>query len=60
MALLVDIFLYNVKTEKWEDYGYSVCPMLQVLNIDADKETIEYFVNSGYFLLPVYKGRITP
>jgi hypothetical protein len=60
MSLIIDIKIYIPDKDKFEDYGWSVCPLLQVLNTDGDDSTNEYYVNSGVFSLPVYKGRIKP
>lgn len=58
MSILIDIKSYDPKRDTFEDYGYSIVPLLQTLNTDADEETIEYYVNSGHYALPIYKGKI--
>ena len=59
MSLLIDIKVYIPDKDTFEDYGWSVCPLLQVLNTDGDDSTNEYYVNSGVYSLPVYKGKIS-
>ena len=58
MSILLDIKCYNPDRDRFEDYGYSICPMLQDLNTDGNDDSLELYVNSGVFVLPVYKGRI--
>ena len=45
--------------DKFVDYGFAVVPVLTTLNTDADETTTEYFVASGIFSIPVYKGKPT-
>lgn len=58
LSLLVDIFTFNAATNTWDPYGFSLCPLLTQLNTDADQDTNEFYVQSGYFVLPVYTGRV--
>jgi hypothetical protein len=58
MSILIDIKAFDPKTDQFSDYGFSIIPLLTSLNTDGDDETNEYYVNSGYFALPIYQGRI--
>ena len=44
--------------DKFLNHGFTVCPLLQTLNTDGDDDTMEYFVNSGVFSLPLYGGAV--
>jgi hypothetical protein len=59
MSVLFDIKAYLPDKDQFVDYGFALCPVLTTLNVDADESSIEYFVSSGVFSLPVYKGRPT-
>lgn len=43
-------------TGQYADYGFALCPMLDLLDTDANKGTSEWYVHSGVFSLPVYRG----
>lgn len=60
MSILIDIKAYDPVKDIFYDFGFSIVPLLTNLNTDADDETTEYYVNSGYFALPVYSGKISP
>lgn len=56
MVVLFDIRIYLPDQDKWLPYGYAVLPLLMILEVDANDNTLEYFVGSGVFSLVVYKG----
>lgn len=60
MSILIDIKAYDPLKDKFHDFGFSIIPLLTDLDTDADADTTEYYVNSGYFALPVYTGKIQP
>lgn len=60
MSLLLDIRIWLPKKNKFEPYGFTVCPLLSTLETDADRSTHEYYVSSGVFSLPIYKGAVDP
>lgn len=57
MSVLFDIKAYMPGKDQFVDYGFSVIPVLTTLNTDADENTNEFYVASGVFTLPVYKGK---
>lgn len=60
MSLLIDIKLYLPDKGTFVDYGYTICPLLEDLDTDADDTTTEWYVSSGVFTLPIYKGALDP
>lgn len=46
------------ETNKFQDYGFAFMPYLNELNTDGDATTIEWYVISGIFSLPVYSGKL--
>lgn len=56
LSCLIDIKAYDIDKKAFEDYGFSIVPFIQNENTDGNVDSIEYFVNSGYYSLPVYKG----
>ena len=57
MSVLFDIKAYMPDKDEFVDYGFTICPVLTTQNTDADENTTEYYVSSGVFSLPVYKGK---
>lgn len=47
------------KKQQWFDYGWSMLPLFKDLETDLDDRTVEYYMNSGIFSLPVFKGRVS-
>ena len=60
MCLFLDINLWLPDKGIFVDYGFAVAPLLETLETDADRTTLEYYVSSGVFSLPVYKGSPNP
>ena len=58
MSVLFDIKIYSPEKDSFSDYGFALAPLLQGLDTDADSGNLEFYVNSGVFTLPVYKGRL--
>jgi len=54
MALIFDIKKFVIGQKKYEDYGFAVFPLFDVLETDDDASTTEYYINSG-----IYTVRIT-
>ena len=59
MSLFFDISVWTPKKRQFEPYGFTLVPLVQTLETDADTSTHEYYVSSGIFSLPVYKGSVT-
>ena len=59
MSVLFDIKAFMPDKDMFVDYGFALCPVLTTLNTDADESSTEYYVSSGVFSLPVYKGKPT-
>ena len=57
---MIDIKVYMPDTDQFEHYGYTVCPLIEELETDNDVNTHEFYVNSGIYSLPIYKGSPTP
>lgn len=60
MAMMIDIKVYMPDKDSFEDYGYTVCPLIEELETDNDESTHEFYVNSGIYSLPIYKGKPSP
>ena len=58
MCILLDVRVYMPEQDKFVTHGFAVCPLLQTLNTDGDDDTMEYFINSGLFSLPLYGGAV--
>lgn len=58
MSLFFDIKVWLPKKKQWEPYGFSLVPLVETLETDANTSTHEYYVSSGVFSLPVYKGSV--
>ena len=58
LSLFFDIKWYNPATEEFEDYAFTLCPVVQALETDADDTTKEFYVISGVFNLPLIKGKL--
>ena len=56
MAILFDIKVFLPNAKKFVNYGFAVLPLLDVLETDTDVTTVEYYLASGIFSLPVYQG----
>lgn len=57
MSVLFDVKAYLPDKDQFVDYGFGVAPVLTTLNTDADDTTSEYYVASGVFTIPLYKGK---
>lgn len=49
MSLVFDIKKFVVGKQKYEDYGYALFPLFDVLETDDDKSTTELYINSGMY-----------
>ena len=58
MSLFFDISIWIPKKKEFEPYGFSLVPLVETLETDADESTHEYYVSSGVFSIPVYKGNV--
>ena len=58
MSIFFDVKWYNLATEQFEDYGFTLCPIIWALETDADESTKEFYVISGIFSLPLMKGKL--
>ena len=58
MSIFFDVKWFNLQTEEFEDYGFTLCPILQALETDTDESTKEFYVISGIFNLPLIKGKL--
>jgi hypothetical protein len=59
MSVLFDVKIYSLETDSFADYGFALAPLLQGLDTDADSGNLEFYVNSGVFTLPIYKGKMS-
>lgn len=41
-----------------EDYGWTAFPYFDSLETDDDADTLELFVNSGIYMLPIFEGQV--
>ena len=57
MSLFFDISVWMPKKKQFEVYGFTLVPLVETLETDADDTTHEYYVSSGVFSLPVYQGQ---
>lgn len=49
MSLIFDIKRFVVGKQKFEDYGYALFPLFDVLETDEDNKTTELYINSGIY-----------
>ena len=56
MSLIFDIKKFVVGKQKFEDYGYALFPLFDLLETDDDKSTSELYINSGMYTLPIFRG----
>lgn len=54
MSLIFDIKKYVVGRQKFEDFGYALFPLFDVLETDEDKNSIELYINSGIYSVIIY------
>jgi len=59
MSVLFDVKIYSPETDSFADYGFALAPLLQGLDTDGDSGNLEFYVNSGVFTLPIYKGKVS-
>jgi hypothetical protein len=59
MNIIFDIKKMDLKTQTWNDYGWTLLPLFKELETDMDKRTSEFYMQSGIFALPVFKGRVS-
>ena len=57
---IIDIKSYNLKTNKIENTGWTVFPLFEDLEVDDDLDTTEFFLDSGRYNLPLFKGTVDP
>lgn len=60
LSILFDIKVLMPQAKKYVSYGFAVLPLLDILETDTDVNTLEYYVASGVFSLPVYDGSPSP
>lgn len=41
-----------------EDYGWGIIPMFEDLETDDDPDTLELYVNTGVFMVPLFEGQV--
>ena len=58
--MLFDIKAYLPNQKQYVSYGFALLPLLDIMETDLDTNTIEYFVATGVFSLPVYQGNPSP
>ena len=56
MSLIFDIKVFDPKKDAFEHFGFSVFEVLGDLDIDNDNTSLELFVKSGMYSMPIYKG----
>lgn len=60
-TLIVDIKAVNFLAKgviQLEDYGWTCFPTFEDLEIDDNPDTLELFVNSGVYMLPIFEGQV--
>jgi hypothetical protein len=58
-VIIFEIFSVTVKNDKIDkvaNYGFSILPLFQYVELDGSQESIEVFVNSSIRQLPIFKG----
>lgn len=58
LHFIVDVKEFNVKDKLVQNYGWSVFPIYEQLDIDDNDQTEELFYNSGFVNLPLFKGDV--
>lgn len=62
--MIIDVkeVLIDKKTGKVtiDDFAWTIFPLFEVLEVDDNFSSAEYFVNSGLFMLPLMKGAVDP
>lgn len=58
-CIIFDIKKMNQKTNQWDDFAWTLLPLFMELETDMDETTKEYYMNSGVFSLPLFKGRVS-
>ena len=56
--MIIDVKTYNVLDQKIEDYGWTVFPLYEELEVDDDPDTQELFLNTGLYNLPLFRGPV--
>lgn len=60
MSLLLTVYAYEPAKKDYQPYGFAVMPILHEMEVDDDIETYEYFVGSGMYSVPLFKGMPSP
>jgi hypothetical protein len=58
LNMIIDIKEYNVAQRTIINYGWTVYPIFEDLDVDDDPNTTELFLSSGLFNLPLFKGDV--